>query len=223
MWDVVEGRWDELEFDAAWLDDRSKITAKRMVERLDGYLRKFVASGGTLLGNEREFRFEIPLAELGAGAQATVVPPGTSGRPGYAVVHGFIDRVERLTDGTVVIIDLKTGKNESRTDAGVADNLQLAAYQLAYLSAAIDGTEDTTLGGAQLLLVHNNSPANSSVATPEQKPFDAERASAFTELFGELARGMARSEFVAKVEEHCTDPHSFGVCLIHTVKAVSAR
>jgi len=228
MWAVVEDRWDELEFDAAWLSRRSKITARRMIERLDGYLRKFVAAGGTLLGSEREFRFEIPLVDVDGdvepGQQSADEGSGQGGaRAGHAVVHGFIDRVERLADGTVMIVDLKTGKNESRTNAGVAENLQLAGYQLAYLSAAIDGTEDTTLGGAQLLLVHNSTAASNSVATPAQDPLDAESAEGFTSLFGELARGMARSEFVARVEEHCTDPHSFGVCLIHTVKSVSAR
>ena len=101
--------------------------------------------------------------------------------------------------------------------------MQLAADQLASLSGAIDGTDDTTLGGAQLLLVHNANPQSDAVATPKQAALDGEGADGFTALFGELARGMARSEFVAKVEEHCTDPHTYGVCLIHTVKAVSAR
>ena len=221
LWGAVTERWSELEFDAEWISRRSKTLAERMVRRLHGYLRAFVADGGVLLGGEQEFRFEIPLVE---GAARADTGDGGEGRGhGYAVVHGFIDRVERMSDGTVVIVDLKTGKYEPRTDKGVTEHLQLAAYQLAYLSGAIDGTDDTTLGGAQLLLVHNANPKSDAVATPKQAALDAEGADGFTALFGELARGMARSEFVAKVEEHCTDPHTYGVCLIHTVKAVSAR
>ncbi|NLA08713.1 MAG: hypothetical protein GX871_00660 [Microbacteriaceae bacterium] len=74
-----------------------------------------------------------------------------------------------------------------------------------------------------MLLVHQANPATMSVVTPAQPALDEQRAAEFTALFGELARGMARSEFIARVEEHCTDPHTFGVCMIHTVKAVSAR
>ena len=36
-----------------------------------------------------------------------------------------------------MIVDLKTGKREPQTDAKVADNPQLAAYQLAFESGAI--------------------------------------------------------------------------------------
>lgn len=229
LWEAVDDRWGELEFDAEWISRRSKTLAKRMVHRLHGHLRRFLADGGTLLASEQEFRFEIPLFGLGEGegrdrdSDDAIDGTRSEKRAGYAVVHGFIDRVERLADGKVVIVDLKTGKNEPRSDKGVAENLQLAAYQLAYLSEAIENTRGTTLGGAQLLLVHHSNPASGDVATPTQPPLDDERASAFATLFGELARGMARSEFVAKLEEHCADPHSFGVCLIHTVKAVSAR
>ena len=237
LWGAVTERWGELEFDADWISRRSKTLAERMVRRLHGYLRAFVADGGVLLGGEQEFRFEIPLVEGaaragGAGSGADGIAEGSvrsdtevgaNKGHGYAVVHGFIDRVERMADGTVVIVDLKTGKYEPRSDKGVVEHLQLAAYQLAYLSGAIDGTDDTTLGGAQLLLVHNANPQSDAVATPKQAALDGEGADGFTALFGELARGMARSEFVAKVEEHCTDPHTYGVCLIHTVKAVSAR
>ena len=219
LWAAVAQRWDELEFDADWLSRSTKANAQRMVQRLHGYLRAFVADGGTLIGGEQRFEFRIPLV----GQEPESGPAPAEARAGFAYVRGVIDRVERLADGTVVIVDLKTGKNESRNDAGVAENLQLAAYQLAYLSEAIDGTEQTRLGGAQLLLVHQPNPATMSVVTPTQAPLDKERAAEFTALFGDLARGMARSEFVARVEEHCTDPHSFGVCMIHTVKAVSAR
>jgi len=229
LWAAVAERWDELEFEAEWLSRSTRVNAQRMVQRLHGYLRRFVADGGMLIGGEQRFEFRIPLLGPVPSGQAPATdggdgaPADAEARAGYAVVRGVIDRVERLADGTVVIVDLKTGKNESRNDAGVAENLQLAAYQLAYLSEAIDGTEDTELGGAQLLLVHQTNPASTSVVTPTQPALDEERAAEFTALFGDLARGMARSEFVARVEEHCTDPHSFGACMIHTVKAVSAR
>ncbi|HOA86014.1 MAG TPA: ATP-dependent DNA helicase [Microbacteriaceae bacterium] len=224
LWAAVAERWDELDFEADWLSRSTKANAQRMVQRLHGYLRGFAAAGGTLIGGEQRFEFRIPLvSHEGAAAGAHRADDDAASRAGYAYVRGVIDRVERLADGTVVIVDLKTGKSESRNDAGVAENLQLAAYQLAYLSEAIDGTEQTQLGGAQLLLVHQANPATMSVVTPAQPALDEQRAAEFTALFGELARGMARSEFIARVEEHCTDPHTFGVCMIHTVKAVSAR
>jgi len=43
-------------------------------------------------------------------------------------LRGAIDRVDRLPDGTLAVVDYKTGRSEPRD---VADNLQLAVYHLA--------------------------------------------------------------------------------------------
>ncbi|MFP3608373.1 PD-(D/E)XK nuclease family protein, partial [Paraburkholderia sp. SIMBA_053] len=73
-------------------------------------------------------------------------------RSNQAVIHGYIDRVEayppaagehshargrgweRMSsgpEGPVVVVDLKTGKNDPESDSGVAEHAQLAAYQVA--------------------------------------------------------------------------------------------
>jgi RecB family exonuclease len=54
-----------------------------------------------------------------------------------AVVSGTIDRVELTAEGTVVIVDLKTGRTQATGAAAAVTNPQLSAYQLAFEQGAI--------------------------------------------------------------------------------------
>ncbi|KHK97551.1 DNA helicase [Microbacterium mangrovi] len=206
LWRRVDARWGELEFDAAWVGRAEKTRARDLVHRLHRYLRDFAAAGGTVLGAESQFQVPVALAE--------------PGHPHGAVLSGTIDRVELTRDGRVEIVDLKTGKSEGQTDAAVAGNAQLAAYQLAYDAGAIPGAPPGVPGGAKLLVVRPKA-ATKPYVTPRQPPFDEPTKEAFIARVREAADIMRGTEFLAPYEEHCRADHSYGMCRIHTVGAVS--
>lgn len=206
LWAIVEQRWGELTFESAWRERAERARARDLVRRLHLYLTRFAADGGRLV--EAEPRFDL------------AVPYGDPTSPGI-VVSGYIDRVEVDSAGRAVIVDLKTGKSEPQSDRAVADNPQLAAYQLAFASGAIPAVEGREPGGAKLLVLRPTA-AGRDYVEPRQAPYDANAQEAFRERLRAAADVMTGRVFEAPYEEHCRDDFSYGLCRIHTVKAVSA-
>ena len=208
LWQIVEDRWGELTFEAEWRDRAERARARDLVRRLHLYLRRFEDAGGRLIGAEPHFEVAIPVGDDEAFAHGVVL-------------SGYIDRVELTPEGTVVIVDLKTGKREPQTDAKVLDNPQLAAYQLAFEAGAIPEATGHPPGGAQLLVLRPTA-TRSDYVTPRQPPFDDERRDAFIGRIRGAVAVMRSTSFLAPYEEHCRDEHSYGLCRIHTIAAVSA-
>lgn len=208
LWAEVESRWSELTFEADWRDRAERTRARDLVRRLHLYLRRFEEEGGTLIGAEPHFEVAIPLADAEAFEH-------------HAVLSGYIDRVELTPEGTVVIVDLKTGKREPQTDAKVLDNPQLGAYQLAFESGAIPAAADRPAGGAKLLVLRPTA-ARADYATPWQPPFDDERRELFLGRIRSAVDVMRGTAFSAPYEDHCRDEFSYGLCRIHTIGAVSS-
>ncbi|MEV8266159.1 ATP-dependent DNA helicase [Microbacterium sp. NPDC076911] len=208
LWAEVAARWGELDFEAAWRDRAEQTRAKDLVRRLHLYLRRFDASGGTLLTAEPHFEVSIALEDAGSFEHGVIL-------------SGYIDRVELTPEGTVVIIDLKTGKREPQTDAKVIDNPQLAAYQLAFDDGAIAGVDKLPPGGAKLLVLRP-SAKKADFVEPWQPPFDDERREQFLSRVRNAAWVMRGTSFRAPYEEHCRDDHTYGLCRIHTIGSVSA-
>lgn len=208
LWAQVEARWGELSFEAEWRARAEQTRARDLVRRLHLYLRRFEDAGGTLIGAEPHFEVAIPLDDAEAFEYG-------------AILSGYIDRVELTPEGTVVILDLKTGKREPQTDAKVIDNPQLGAYQLAFESGAIPAASGLAPGGAKLLVLRP-SATRSDYATPWQPPLDDERREAFYARLRAAVGAMRGTSFTAPYEEHCRDDHSYGLCRIHTIGAVSA-
>jgi superfamily I DNA/RNA helicase/RecB family exonuclease len=206
LWAIVEERWGELAFDAVWRERAERTRARDLVRRLATYLRRFDDAGGRLVGAERHFEVPIPLADAGEHG---------------AVLSGDIDRVEITPAGDVVIVDLKTGKNEPQTDQKVADNPQLAAYQLAFSSGAIEQVAGLPSGGAKLLVLRP-SATKKDYAEPTQQPFDDAQREEFVTRVQRAVGVMRGTSFAAPYEVHCRDEFSYGLCRIHTVSAVSA-
>ncbi|EAR23821.1 ATP-dependent DNA helicase [marine actinobacterium PHSC20C1] len=201
LFKAVEDRWSEMSFEASWQSEAEKLRAKKLTQHLATYLRDFTANGGELISNE--MGFTLPLEQ--------------------ALLSGKIDRVEMYGGTTAVIVDLKTGKNEPSTDKAVADHPQLAAYQLAFASGAVEGVPEGLENGGAKLVVLSPSAKTRDYVDPKQQPMNDEELELFRQRVIEDARGMAGSVFVARVSSHCTDPWSFGNCRIHVVPAVSAR
>lgn len=208
LWAIVSARWGELSFEAPWRDRAEQARARDLVRRLHLYLRRFEASGGELVGAEPHFEVAIPLEDAAEFEHG-------------AILSGYIDRVELTPEGTVVIMDLKTGKREPQTDAKVIDNPQLGAYQLAFEAGAIEAAVGREPGGAKLLVLRPTA-AKADYVTPWQPPFDDERREVFLARIRDAVDVMRGTSFAAPYEEHCRDEHSYGLCRIHTVGAVSA-
>jgi len=204
LWAFVEERWSQLEFEAEWIDAAERARARDLVGRLAAYLRAAERAGTELIGAEPHFEVEIPV-------------PGAANP---AVLSGYIDRVERKADGSVVIVDLKTGRAEPTSDKAVADNPQLAAYQLAFERGAIPEVDGAAPGGAKLVVLKKTRYA--PYAEPHQPPFDEETRSAFLARIDRAVDIMRGTSFEAPFEEHCRDDHSHGLCRIHTIGAVSS-
>ncbi|TFD17083.1 ATP-dependent helicase [Cryobacterium sp. TMT1-21] len=200
LWQGVEARWGELQFDAEWQSRVQKVEARALTDRLASYLLDFERGGGSLLSAEGTFQLDV----------------------GGAVLSGTVDRVERLGDGRAVIVDLKTGRGDPTSDAGVVDHPQLGAYQLAFNEGAIDGIpEGTDLAGARLLIVSSGT-VKQNYRNPTQPTFSPDELAAFRARVGADAVGMGAATFVAEISSHCLDPRSHGSCRIHVIKQVSA-
>jgi RecB family exonuclease len=208
LWAQVDARWGELAFEADWRERAEKTRARDLVRRLHLYLRRFEDAGGALIGAEPHFEVAIPIDDA-------------EGFEHGAILSGYIDRVELTPEGTVVIMDLKTGKREPQTDAKVVDNPQLGAYQLAFEAGAIPEAAGRPSGGAKLLVLRPTA-TRSDYVTPWQPPFDDESRDAFLARIRSAVATMRGTSFTAPYEEHCRDDHSYGLCRIHTIGAVSA-
>ena len=106
--------WTQLEFESAWISDRERVEAEQA-------LRRFVAwhqgrPDRTLVGTEVDFDVLLPDTDKPA-----------------VRVKGRMDRVEQDAEGTIRVVDLKTGRTLP-TKPAVARHVQLAIYQRAIAS-----------------------------------------------------------------------------------------
>lgn len=236
---VVDARWGELDFETSWIATRERRRIDEYIRRLDDYLAQVGAQDGAVLASEAPFGFAIALDD------ERVIPSDERG-PGRAIVRGVIDRVETYPRGSgehplarsrgfepmravdddaparVVVADLKSGKSEARvSDARVADDAQLAAYQVAVEQGLVPGADPASLAGARLVVV-SQTLAKSAYRVAHQHALAGEERAAFISRVVAAARGMSAARFVAEVESHCQGERFAPVCRIHTIKAVSA-
>ena len=163
-----DAMWAEQFSVESWPDRVAYDNARLMAERLAAYLDKRA---------DVDVRTELPFrAELGR-----------------AVLSGVADRIELHDDGAYVV-DIKTGRSMP-TQAEALENPQLAMYQLAIASGAVDGV-DTPLG-AELAFV-SSGKAGASRAQP---PIDPQAA---RERLDHVVGLMTSSVFPAVVDQHCS-------------------
>ncbi len=104
-------------------------------------------------------------------------------------VAGRIDRMDRMADGSVVIVDYKTGKARSQEDAD--ESLQLSIYAMAAREK---------WGYRVGELVFHNLEGNFTVVS-KRAEFQLEEA---RERVQAVARGIAEGNFKPKPDFHCT-------------------
>ncbi|HEY4225514.1 MAG TPA: ATP-dependent DNA helicase [Pseudolysinimonas sp.] len=219
LWRAVESRWGELVFDSPWLAERQKQLARGFTEALADYLADFRRDGKTLVAAEG--RFALEYGELAGPAE-----PRDDGSPRpQIVVNGSIDRVERGADGSVVIVDLKTGRPIT-SPATIAAHPQLGAYQLAYAEGKFDeplaAHGDHAPGGAKLLYVREGKDGR-RYRDGHQATLDSEALEAVRERIRQAATLIAAAEFEGKLE--LEQFGGFGTTprlRLHRVRAVSS-
>jgi superfamily I DNA/RNA helicase/RecB family exonuclease len=224
LWAAVDKRWHELTFEAEWLGERERTRAKTMVSNLATYLSGLRARNVDVVGVECSFSFDVGVGRL----------------------VGRIDRVHRNPDGTVTIVDLKTGRMKM-TEDDVAENVQLECYQLALVRDEIrqpvdvdpESSEPRPLGdqvapgaesgGAGILMVDDKAVKKSRAGEILEVLQPAiERGGAAQEAIeqrvAQAAEGMAASSFTAVIftREERGEFDSTYAKRIHTVSAVSA-
>lgn len=138
--ELLNSRWPELEFDAAWQSDTEHAAAQDCLRRLDRWLAQQTSQ---LLAAEQDFEVEIRVGD----------------RP--VVLRGRADRVDLTNrDGAaaVRIVDLKTMRVKPSA-ASLAENIQLGVYQLAVAEGAFNriSPENFTVAEPALLLLRHDS------------------------------------------------------------------
>ncbi|NQX26918.1 ATP-dependent helicase [Microbacteriaceae bacterium VKM Ac-2854] len=197
LWQAMETRWAELVFEAPWLAERQKRATRILIDGLAEYLSDFERGGGEAIGKEQFFELDIAPAK----------------------VRGSIDRVERGRDGTVTIVDLKTGKTPPAA-AAVADHAQLGSYQLAIAQGAIEAAGESASGGAKLLYVAKG-VRGKSYREVVQDQYGEEELERLRERIRRAAIGMAAADFLGLLDATPFTPGDALRYSIHTVPEVS--
>ncbi len=121
----LDEQWHALDFGPHWHASNERRRASAILSSLLGWLTSS--------------RRELDLVAIEQAFSAVV---------GDAKLAGRVDRLERDTEGRLVVIDLKTGKTKVKAD-DLPTNPQLGAYQLAVEAGAFGEGERT--GGARLV------------------------------------------------------------------------
>lgn len=202
VWKAIEGRWKELLFEAPWVAEQQKQAARILAAGVAEYLADFEREGKTLVGAESRFTLEFDRAR----------------------VSGSIDRVERAPDGSVVIVDLKTGSAITQ-QAAINDHPQLGAYQLAYEQGVLDEflseLGEHHAGGAKLLYVKKG-VRGKSYREGVQARLDEEQLEGFRTRIRQAAIGMASAHFEGVVELDAWGGFGVATRKLHRVRAVSS-
>ncbi|MFF8773668.1 ATP-dependent helicase [Kitasatospora sp. NPDC015120] len=110
--------WDALAFDAPWKSQQEKTEARAALERFLTW--HVMARGRDVVATEHGFDVTLDAG----GVQVRI--------------RGSMDRVEKDEAGRAYVVDFKTGK-QTPADKSLPEHKQLAVYQLAVRSGALNG------------------------------------------------------------------------------------
>jgi superfamily I DNA/RNA helicase/RecB family exonuclease len=168
--------FDKIELSARWMADRERRRAEDMIDKL---VRWLAGNPRRVAAIERDF-----LAQLDDVVR----------------IKGRVDRLEVDDQGRLVVIDLKTGKTTSVTEADLAEQPQLGAYQAAVAAGAFPdlGTEP---GGAALVQLGTG---HVDAKEQRQPPLaDADDPTWAAAMVRRTAATMAAATFEAVVNAKC--------------------
>lgn len=203
IWAAVESRWSELVFESPWLAEYQRRASRVLADGIAAYLQDFRAAGKQLVAAEGRFSFDLD----------------------RATVNGSIDRVERAADGSVVIVDLKTGSPITQ-QARIDEHPQLGVYQLAYREGLLDEflaeLGEHRGGGAKLLYVKQGT-GGKAYREAEQAALDDAGLETFRHRIRQAAIGMAAAQFEGVLELRSYGLGNVAQLRLHRVGAVSGE
>jgi superfamily I DNA/RNA helicase/RecB family exonuclease len=187
--EYVAGRFDEIELSARWLAGRERQRAEQMVDKLVTWL---AANPRRLAAIEAAFMVNLDRVTQ---------------------IKGRVDRLEIDAEGRLVVIDLKTGKTTSVTEADLPEQPQLGAYQAAIEAGAFPEWGEES-GGAALVQLGSHANVKEQVQEPLSSAPDPGWAA---DLVKRTAATMAASTFQAVVNAKCR------TCPVRTSCPVDAK
>ncbi|RZK75004.1 MAG: PD-(D/E)XK nuclease family protein, partial [Rhodococcus sp. (in: high G+C Gram-positive bacteria)] len=182
---ALENAWDSIDLGSQWY-------SRRELDRTRDMLATFTA----WLGNTRSELTEVGIEVAVDG----VLEPLEEGSPTIRL-RGRIDRLERDAEGRPVIVDVKTARSPVTKD-DAQQHAQLAAYQVAAATGAIDGEPASKPGGARLVFVakpHKKEGATQRV----QAPLSDEDLETWLAVIHAAAAATKGPEFLARVNDGC--------------------
>lgn len=192
--DYLDTAWQHLRFETGWLSAVERVEAELSVGR---FLTWRQARDRDPLAVEEDFSIDLEVD----GREVNVV--------------GTVDRLERLADGRLAVVDFKTGRTVP-TRAEVAGMDQLGIYQLAVESGAFDevaGPGAASAGASVVYLRHGGRPESLPREFGQdplgQRPHlsdDPEEARYPTWVHHRIARAaaiVAEGSFGASPGSHC--------------------
>lgn len=181
MINELEKVWEKLPFDAEWHSDNELIRHRQM-------LIAFAQWRAQSRHQLTEVGTEIDVAgEVGGGGEG----PGVR-------VRGRLDRLERDSEGRLVVVDVKTGKSPVTKDEAQR-HAQLAMYQLAIAEGLLPQGKEP--GGG--MLVYLGKTSGGQAAERRQDALTPESHTAWRATVHAAAAATQGPQFVARINDGC--------------------
>ncbi|WP_169811219.1 PD-(D/E)XK nuclease family protein, partial [Nocardia amamiensis] len=200
--------------DRAWqgVDPGTGWHSRQELRRTEAMLETFLAWVRNTRGELTQAGVEVPVD--------CVLPARTEDERAVRI-RGRVDRLERDAQGRFVIVDVKTGKSPV-TKQAAADHAQLATYQVAAASGALDAGDETTPatiesdvtaepGGARLVYVAKPSKAEGATQRM-QPPLDAEALGKWRDTIHDAAAATQGPNYLAVRNDGCRHCAVAGSC-----------
>jgi superfamily I DNA/RNA helicase/RecB family exonuclease len=182
MLNELEKVWEKLPFDAEWHSD-NELDRHRMMLTTFAEWRLQSRNQLTEVGTEIDVAGEICI-QSGEG-------PGVR-------IRGRVDRLERDSEGRLVVVDIKTGKSPVTKDEAQR-HAQLAMYQLAIAEGLLpQGAEP---GGGRLVYLGKTSGGRA--AEREQDALTPDSHAAWRRTVQAAAAATRGPQYIARINDGC--------------------
>jgi RecB family exonuclease len=178
----LETLWEKLPFESRWFSDNELARHRSMLSAFMQW-RELSRRELTEVGTEVDIDGVV-------GEPDGVSPP--------VRVRGRLDRLERDTEGRLVVVDIKTGKTPVTKD-DAQRHAQLALYQLAIAEGLLAPGEEP--GGGRLVYLGKTGAAG--VAEREQNAMTPDTRVEWREVVNRSAAATRGPQFVARRNDGC--------------------